>query len=161
MRTKTDSDPLAAERLHFLISGEAASKLRVLYSHAKPTIPDLWDRHGKAIVAQHIKAKPCTRPTGWWYCSGPQEYRRVVGGKGSGEHGPSRPGVPYWLRIPCFERINAGDPPQVESEAAFLKRHGVLTGFELKHLEAHPKLLEPVVCGPFEVTHGHGWSGKP
>jgi hypothetical protein len=157
MRSKTDSNPLAAERLHFLITGEVENRLRVLYNHAKPTIPDLWDRHGKAIVAQHIKAKPCTRPTGWWYCEGPQEYRRMVAGKGSGEHGPSRPGVPYWMRIQCFEKIDADDPPMVESAAAFLKRHGVLTPTELKHLDLHPELLNPVVCEPFEVIHGHVW----
>jgi hypothetical protein len=149
---------LKAERLHFLIYGEVANKLRVIYGHAKPSMRDLWETHRKTIMRDHIRRHPCTRPTGFWLFDAPEEYREVVSGCGSGEHGPTRPGSPYWMRIPCFEKIDPDNPPMVESETAFLLRHNVLTPTEVEYLSAHPKLLEPVVCEPFDTLYGHKWT---
>ena len=39
--------------------------------------------------------------------------------------------------------IDANDPPEFESEAAYLQRHDLLTPQEKKYLASHPELLEP------------------
>ena len=39
--------------------------------------------------------------------------------------------------------IDPNDPPQFESEAAYLQRHNLLTDAEKKFIEKHPELLEP------------------
>ncbi|HAR38567.1 MAG TPA: hypothetical protein DCS09_08385, partial [Porphyromonadaceae bacterium] len=39
--------------------------------------------------------------------------------------------------------IDPADPPKYESQAAYLRRHGLLTREERAHLGKHPELLEP------------------
>jgi hypothetical protein len=41
--------------------------------------------------------------------------------------------------------IDPQDPPRFESEAAYLRRWGLLTPAEEKHLARHPELLQPEV----------------
>ena len=46
---------------------------------------------------------------------------------------------------PTFAEIDDADPPVFESEAAYLRRHRLLTPAERVHLKAHPELLVPEV----------------
>jgi len=39
--------------------------------------------------------------------------------------------------------IDSDDPPVYESQANYLKRHGLLTEFEKQHVKKHPALLKP------------------
>lgn len=41
--------------------------------------------------------------------------------------------------------IDRADPPLYESQAAYLRRHGILTPAEVKYLEKHPEVLDAEV----------------
>jgi hypothetical protein len=40
--------------------------------------------------------------------------------------------------------VDESDPPLYESEAVYLRRHGLLTATEKRWLQDHPEALEPV-----------------
>jgi len=151
------NSPFVEGRLHYLRTGELADKFITQHSLARPSLQALWKRHGATIIRDHIRQYPCTRPAGWWLHDAPDEYRKVVAGRGRGEHGPTPADGKLWDHVQCFERIDANNPPQVESEAAFLLRHGMLTPAEVRHLYDHPELLRPVVCLPFDPGYRYDW----
>ena len=153
---RSRNSPLAEKRLLFLKTGELSDKFSTLYGMGRPSLKSLWRRHGAKIVADHIRRQPCTRPDGWWMFDAPDEYRLVVGGSGSGEHGPTPPDQQYWDHIQPFERIGQAGV-QVESETAFLARHELLTPSELKHLYSHPGLMKPVLILPFDPGFPYDW----
>ena len=136
-RVRTRADGLTERRLHFLKTGELFEKFKTLFRHSPPTLEDCWQHHGADITRKHIKRHPCTRPTGWWMFDCPDEYRRIVGGDGGGECGPTLPGSNYWDHIQSFEWIGPAGV-KVESKAAFLARHELLTPVELNYLSSHP-----------------------
>jgi hypothetical protein len=144
--------------LQYLRTGELTDKFLTQYSPEKPTCETLWRRHKAAILAEHIKASPCTRPPGWWLYDSPEEDRLIVGGSGSGECGPTPPGWRVWENIQHFERIDPANPPIVESEAAFLNRHGFLTDAEISYLNDHPELLRPIAIMPFDTGDNYDWA---
>jgi hypothetical protein len=148
---------LTDKRLHFLRTGELSDKFTTLFAIKKPTLADLWRRHGAEIVRDHIKQFPCTRPPGWWLNDAPDDYRRLVAGRAGGENGPTRPNTPYWLRYPSFVWIDENCPAQVESETAFLARHELLTADELKFLYSHPQLIKPVILMTFDPGYPYDW----
>lgn len=144
-KPRRQHSPLYEKRLKYLKKGETGDKFLTQYSAKRPSLETLWGRHGAAIIREHVKALPCTRPPGWWLYDAPDDYRRLVAGKGGGEFGPTPSWRRLWDHIPDLEMVDVDDPAQVESEAAFLLRHEQLTGTELDHLAAHTELLQPIV----------------
>jgi hypothetical protein len=109
----------------------------------------LWDEHGEEITARWTEDHPGTRPTCWWRYSAPG-LRRRVGGAGTPAHeclayAPSYPkGIPdIWFHPE--QGVDPLDPPKYESEAAFLKRLGLMSPAERKWLSGRPEALEPEV----------------
>ena len=93
----------------------------------------LWRAHREEILAGWIKRRRGTRPSCWWRFDAPQEPRLQVGGKGE-----------PWPQSEFDERrfpmgwlaVDAADPPLLESDAAFLKRLGLLLPGEAQRLRA-------------------------
>lgn len=110
------------------------------YTYMRP----LWDEHRAGILADWIKAHPGARPAMWWVFDAPRlapdklgrwagtmygprmiETRRKLRGDGRPLHetlnyAPAyHYGIPAWLGDP-------GNPPEFETQHAYLKRHGLL-----------------------------------
>ena len=81
--------------------------------------------------------EPGERPSMWWFAEAPAP-RRQVGGIG----------VPAWIEQPAimpeyalgipasWAWIDPRDPPAYESQAAYLRRHGLLAPSESRRLRA-------------------------
>jgi hypothetical protein len=124
-----------------------------------------WAEWGAELIAEHIAEQPGTRPHGWWAFSAPAP-RECPGA----EHAPSP--LALWrlhkgIAIE-WHRLEPGVVLSLESEAHFLRRHGLLKPgerqriplaafepeaieirddedkkpddirFDLRHTEAHP-----------------------
>jgi hypothetical protein len=105
-----------------------------------------WEQHRDAVVAHHSKRHPGTRPKLWWQFDAP-EPRRRVGGVGTPLHECGGAwaelyeyGVPKQWKTACHHPplvgvpISAEHPPLFESEAAYLRRHGLLLAGERQRL---------------------------
>jgi hypothetical protein len=108
-----------------------------------------WEAVRDELLEAWIQREPGTRPWAWWRFEMPKDkrgqpdYRRHVGGSG-------REGAfvqDFGIRG-CFD-CSATNPPLVESEAAYLQRHGLLVQGEERRLRA--KDLRPV---PLSVDEG-------
>jgi hypothetical protein len=111
------------------------------------TSESIWELYADEITATWIKEKPGTRPKCWWRYSAPRkaeqghrkhmfpliETRRVLLGPATTEDRvPAGDfGIP---RIHCESNRTAG---QIESQAAYLKRHGLLTPDETRRLKSY------------------------
>jgi len=106
-----------------------------------------WQEHRDAFLEDWTRERPGTRPFAWWLIDAPREVfddgeksvgpepLRHVGGSGR----VIRVGVyPEATARACgclpFEAIDPDDPPLVESEAAYLRRHGLLLTGERRRL---------------------------
>ena len=135
----------------------------------------LWRAYRDEFLPKWISKHPCTRPSPWWDHDAPRwlddpwpgcfihgklaQPRKRLGGIGTAKfevlaYAPSfTKGIPDgWIteldvRIhgKIGKVIDPEDPPTYESEAAYLKRHGLLTPGEIRHLEKRPELLEPEI----------------
>lgn len=120
---------------------------------ARRALPVLWAAHREEILGLWILRHPGTRPSCWWAYDAPRlgkarqralagfwgslerycEPRRVVGGDGE----PAECWAPTdWGILNEWVRVNPDDPPLIESQAAYLKRHGLLLRGEAKRLKA-------------------------
>jgi hypothetical protein len=118
-----------------------------------------WRRLRGDLLAPFVHGHPGQRPAAWWKYDSPRdpEYvgtrdevcspdlRQRVGGSGR----PMRevyPGVyfdPGSFGIPhCWQDVDPADPPLVESEPSYLRRHGLLEPGEAKRLG--PEAFDPV-----------------
>jgi len=91
--------------------------------------PKKWLKHNQPDLFNRAPGGPLTRPYGWWkYESvGP---RRRIGGKGT----PIGP-ADFWGRPRAYDGdYDMENEPRFESEAAYLKRHGLLTEGELENI---------------------------
>jgi hypothetical protein len=112
---------------------------------------DAWEEVKDELLPQWIKENPCTRPFGWWLCDSPESRRRVGGSGRRSDNAFFKFGLPdcWWIEV------NHNQPPLYESEAAYLKRHGLLTPSEAKWLADHPEALEPVSVEYKIAVHPH------
>jgi hypothetical protein len=109
----------------------------------------LWQRIGPTFLQQWIEEHPGTRPYLWWCLDAPRwrfphlaewnvgrlpEPRRHVGGSGRPDPTDQRDGLPF--AIPVFIGGDPADPPRVESQATYLRRHRLLTSGERARLTA-------------------------
>jgi hypothetical protein len=98
----------------------------------------IWQANRNDIVTAWINEAPGTRPHAWWTYDAPEPRRRLRG-TGSPISSATSLGVPkYWsdeaIYGPGVIPVDPGDPPRFESEATYLKRHGLLFPGEAKHL---------------------------
>jgi hypothetical protein len=123
-------------------------------------LKELWQAVEPDVLAYWIPLHPGTRPPLWWKYSAPRqaagewpgcywdgtlpEPLERIGGIGDA---PWDAGLAYVPSFACglpkdWEGFDPDDPPTYESEASYLKRHGLLVTGELKRL---PKdAFEPV-----------------
>ena len=115
----------------------------------------LYETLKKEFLKDWITKHPCSRPWAWYEFDAPRwddpdincfwhgklsEPRIHISG-GKQIHAGHVP--VHYKSVSQFWQYDEDDPPIFESEAAFLKRLGILTGAEEKYLESHPELLEP------------------
>ncbi|RDD61456.1 hypothetical protein DRB17_13355 [Ferruginivarius sediminum] len=151
VRNRRDDAELQVVRRHLVDGDVRPSDWHFTYPwfpidhYVKP----MWERLRDDILAAHIRDHPGTRPHGWWRFDAP-EPRRQVGGTGQ----PSDALLPalkdtYSFGVPtswwsddnaaihgCGIPVDPDDPPLIESEAAYLDRHNLLTDAERKRLPA-------------------------
>ncbi len=129
--------------IEFLQTGEippsSPDKLR-FFLHGQ--VREDWELVREELLAEWIARAPGTRPWGWWEHEQPKkagsiwaDARRRIGGSGQ-EYGSTSFG--FSLYLDC----SPADPPTVESDASYLKRHRILTAAEERRLG--PKDFRPV-----------------
>jgi hypothetical protein len=119
-----------------------------------PAARQIWAAAKELVIPEWIKRHPGTRPPYWWHFDAPRvpkgrwpgwffdgtfAMRERVGGTGltKWEQQNIVPhfegGLPsYWIE----ETIDPDDPPTFESEASYLKRHGLMSAAEMRRLKA-------------------------
>lgn len=91
---------------------------------------EAWAAWKAQAVVEHAARYPGHRPHLWWRHDAP-EPRRQVGGR------PGQPGVLLMgYGIVVSYPADPDDPPRFESQAAYLRRHGLLLPGELRRLTA-------------------------
>ena len=119
-------------------------------------LQDVWNEHRDAFLADWIRERPGTRPYAWWLLDAPREQFNGRGKRGpeplqqvGGSGRPIRLGVyASDIALACgrvpFEANDPANPPLVESEAAYLKRHDLLLPGERHRLTADD--FEPIAA---------------
>jgi hypothetical protein len=93
-----------------------------------------WRQHRDDVLIQYVRDQPGHRPPLWWRHDAPQPTRRRLSGSGSALY---HPGDITWNGIPMsWTGLCDDDPPAYESEAAYLRRLGLLVPGEQRHLTA-------------------------
>jgi hypothetical protein len=115
-------------------------------------LEQLWELHRDVILAEQVKDNPGTRPALWWRYDAPRlpvgrfpghhrdgqlpEPRLRTGGTGTPVAATS---AAYAYGLPtAWIDFDEDDPPTFESEAAYLKRHGLLMAGEERRADFEP-----------------------
>jgi len=90
-----------------------------------------WDSVKDQVLAEWIQQHPGTRPGAWWKFEAPGPRQRV----------PNKP-INWGVLVPdyCFGVAVIGEPAVYESQAAFLRRHGLLDASETQ-CDFRPELI--------------------
>ena len=111
----------------------------------------LWKKFRNLVLEEWIAKAPGTRPTAWWTYDAPRQPRGTFadcyydGKLPEPRKKLSGTGIPAWEcynLVPdydhgaptCWSGVELSDLPCFESEAAFLKRHGLLSSAEKRKL---------------------------
>lgn len=155
-RTRRETiDPTHWAILTDTLSPTDANPFTALDAESYDVMRLLWEDHRAGILADWIKTKPGTRPVMWWRYDAPRldpeklgrwsrtvvaprliETRRKLRGEGKPLHealayAPAHHyGIPDWFGDP-------DNPPEFETQRAYLKRHGLLLPAERR------KIVEP------------------
>jgi hypothetical protein len=103
-------------------------------------VESAWQELRGELLAAWIPEHPGRRPWGWWRFDAPEPMRRLLGGYDA--LGDRNLPAKTWHLLTAeiadgfgwYSSVGAcefSDPPIVESEPAFLERHGLLTAAEL------------------------------
>lgn len=79
-----------------------------------------WKMLGPTATAEHARHHPGSRPALWWQHTAPEPERRQLAGTGR------RGAVTPYYGLPWFLEIDPAAPPIFESQAAYLRRLGLL-----------------------------------
>lgn len=116
------------------------------------TFRTLWSLAREGVMASWIADQPGTRPFAFWLLEAPEPRRHV---RGCGRPDPEGT-YPHDLArrrgILPFTDVDPNDPPFVESEAAYLRRHGLLTAGE----DLPAECFEPVLVEADDEDDGEG-----
>ena len=125
----------------------------------------IWETWGPSVLARWIQDRPGSRPSLWWKYTAPRlpakgikaiydgkllDLRQQVGGAGTTKWEGGENWIPYYFcGLPatknCWMGLDPNEPPVFESQASYLKRHGLLTPEEEKALESRPEAFEPEI----------------
>jgi hypothetical protein len=130
---------------------------------------ELWKTWGPAVLAKWLRDRPGTRPALWWKYDAPRlpdkgtgaywdggklpEPRRRLGGRGRTKAEEAGGKLVFLLNNFCGIPANGenwafydpSDPPQYESQASYLQRHGLLSHEEGEALKTRPEAFEPEI----------------
>jgi hypothetical protein len=119
---------------------------------------ELWKLHREVILNEHIKENPGTRPALWWRFDAPRlpigtfpgchwdgqlpQPRERLGGTGTAAYEVISvgPGFAYGI-ADTWVGIDSDDPPFFESQAAYLKRHGLFMPGEERRSDFEPETI--------------------
>jgi hypothetical protein len=136
---------------------------------------ELWGRARGEVLAGWVKDHPGTRPGAWWKCEAPrqllgtfggcfydgklQQPRKQISGAGCDASAISAYMPSYESGLPTsWAGFEEGDPPVFESQAAYLRRHGLLTPHEVRVLAASDYERTEALSAECEVLSGsEGW----
>lgn len=140
---------------------DAAPRPVMLYFMQDGELQAAWDACRAVIVARWAESAPGTRPPLWWQFDAPEQRRRMSG-RGTPCHEVMAHAPAYRLGIPSgwvddyfigrgvkADRFDPNDAPVFESQASFLKCHGLL-------IEGESKRLSPAAFNP-EVLPSELW----
>jgi hypothetical protein len=88
-----------------------------------------WRSGSPGALRDWIRRHPGTRPSCWWAFEAPEPFRRVVRGRGE----PTCGMLDVAIGRATHWRHSTSDLA-IESQAAFLKRHGLMTAGEAQRL---------------------------
>lgn len=96
----------------------------------------LWPQFRDDVLANWVSTRPGTRPSHWWAYDA-TEPRQRLGGVGTPVFEALAYAPSYKLGIPegYGDDFDASDPPQFESEAAYLRRLKLFAPGEQKRLK--------------------------
>src|ERR1019366_9844751 len=114
---------------------------------------EVWNRARGECLGAWLKDHSGTRPAVWWRFDAPrlpfgtwpgcfwdgrlQEPRKQISGAGCDASAISAYMPTFELGLPsCWAAFEEADPPVFESQAAYLRRHGLLTPHEVRVLTA-------------------------
>jgi hypothetical protein len=101
----------------------------------------LWERCRDEVLALWAEQRPGQRPRMWWEFEAPEPRQR----DGGPPHVPLCDKPQHELGIPYGLSIDRANPPQFESQASYLRRHGLLSREEserLTEIDFEPKVVE-------------------
>ncbi|SRR6266851_258994 len=118
----------------------------------------LWDLHRDVILTERVKENPGTRPALWWTYTAPRlpigtfpgcyydgklaQPRKRMGGTGRPAHELMNTVPSYSYGISdVWVGLDEDDPPVFESQAAYLKRHGLLLAGEERRCDFEPEAV--------------------
>jgi hypothetical protein len=116
----------------------------------------LWNQNCDVILAEHVKENPGTRPALWWRYDAPRlpigtfpgchydgklpQTRERTGGNGTPAHEVQAVLPAFAYGIPTvWVGLDENYPPAFESQAAYLKRHGLLMTGEERRADFEPE----------------------
>lgn len=139
-----------------------------LIEGSKSERESLWNEYRDEILERWIDKKPGTRPSLWWEFDAPRQQMGIWPGCcWDGELPEPRKrlggtGIVAWLKLnvkPCYFKgipklwhsIDYAALPLFESEAAYLKRYGLLSSEEMQRVKEND--YEPVSLDAIDYTN--------
>jgi len=135
--------------------GDSETKFAIILLEAGDgeALRELWDRARGEVLTGWTKDHPGTRPAVFWRFDAPrqllgthggafydgklQQPRKQISGAGCDASAISAYMPHYECGLPTsWAGFEEGDPPVFESQAAYLRRHGLLTPHEVRVLTA-------------------------
>jgi hypothetical protein len=111
-----------------------------------------WQQLRSELLREFIAENPGKRPFAWWKFDAPEPMRRLIEGYDF-QADPEVSRIPRdlvngWYSAGGWEEFR--DPPIIETESAYLDRHGLLTAAERKTLGDFPTEEEMCCRHEFE-----------
>ena len=148
--------------LHYLRHGEVINEGRIKRFFINEEIhwPKLWELHRDQILSEWAAKYPGTRPFAWWEFDAPRQPigtypgcyfdgglpapRLKLKGAGTPNHEALNyvPSFCFGLPATGYEALDPNDPPVYESEATYLKRHGLLIEGEEERADFTPETIQ-------------------
>lgn len=165
---------LTHDEYAILVGGDLANAFSFFVSDAELREP--WEFARDSILREWTRARPGTRPPGWWRFDAPEEPRLRLGGTGTAWEDSVRGRIPeQWVdkwEVGYYTgrqvdvdgaligveyvgedfdgvAIDPNDPPLFESEPAYLRRLGLLLPGEEGRIPAED--FEPILVEAPEV----------
>ena len=157
-RRRRERERLPDVFIAFMLTGAfqytPRASLNLAYFRSTPLFAAAWQTHGAELTRDWVCRIPGTRPWAWWYFDaqapravvrGPELVLRAVEPGGWDWVWRQQHGVPAMVQARPPGYIG---PPTVESQAAYLDRHGLLSVGERAALPNDafaPEIVDPFI----------------